>query len=248
MNDVKYSTNNEKKMNCALQKAIGAYENGILGAQTISDTVIALGIKSCFPLTLQIYGKPTIIASDLILFDPNGGLSAYKNSMLGSFTYPSGVKPCSIMIDSGHDIYSCSCHAHLNKPEAVIYRNKDGTFGGGLFMNTTEIRKVSPNVKWAIGGCGLGRLYDPVKQGFVGKYGDVLNVNNHTVLGVKNNMLYGVYYAKMSGAQINSHVVEKMKFDFALLLDGGHLAAINGDEKFAKINVNEKQGYAIQFI
>ena len=42
--------------------------------------------------------------------------------------------------------------------------------------------------------------------------------------------------------------VGKFNFEYAIMLDGGGLAAINGEEKFAKINATAKQGYAIQFI
>ena len=35
-------------------------------------------------------------------------------------------------------------------------------------------------------------------------------------------------------------------FALAVLLDGGHVAAINGSEEYAKINLKQKQYYAIQ--
>lgn len=165
--------------------------------------------------------------------------------MLGSFTYPRATTPCSILINKGETICGNSCHAFNGKPESVIYKLKDGTIGIKRCTYSTELPK---NVVWAIGGMGLLNMYDPNREGFSGDYADVLRKTNHNVLGVKNGMLYGVYYKNMTAAQINEHCKEKMKFEMAILLDGGGLAAINGEESFAKININSKQGYAIQFI
>lgn len=192
-----------------------------------------------------MYEQPTIIAKDLIAWSPKSSLKNFNNSMLGSFTYPRASVPCSILINNGQVINSNSCHAFLNNPETVIYRMKDGSFGVKKCKSTAELPK---GVKWAVGGMGLLDNYNPKEEGFSGAYADVLRKTNHNVLGVKNNMVYGVYYKNMTANQINEHCKTKMKFDMAILLDGGGLAAINGTERFAQINVNCKQGYAIQFV
>ena len=128
MKDVTYSTGSEKRMFQAIQRAIGAYDNGVIGAQTMSD-VAAVVKADCFPITLQIYGYPVIIGNDILAFDPNGGLKIYNNSLSGSFTYPSGQKPCSILVNKGQAVYSAACHAHIGKPESVLYRLDSGVFG-----------------------------------------------------------------------------------------------------------------------
>lgn len=242
MKDISPSTANERKMFTAIQNAIKAYPNGIIGAQTMSDIAIKVGAK-CFPVTLQLYGHPTIIGNDLLAFDPNGGLKNYNNTISGSFTWKAGETPCSILINNGQTVCGYACHAYTtNKPESVIYRLKNGQFGIKRVKFVTELPK---DVKWAVGGMGLLDMYNPVAEGFDA---GVTRKTNHTVLGVKNNMVYGVYYANMTGAQMNAHCKDKMQFDMAILMDGGHIAAINGAESFAKINMSQRQGYALQFI
>lgn len=244
MKDVTYSTGSEKRMFQAIQRAIGAYDNGVIGAQTMSD-VAAVVKADCFPITLQIYGYPVIIGNDILAFDPNGGLKSYNNSLSGSFTYPSGQKPCSILVNKGQAVYSAACHAHIGKPESVLYRLDSGVFGVKKCKSTADL---PANVRWAVGGMGLLSAYDPAGEGFSGAYSDVLRKTNHTVLAVKNDKVYGVYYKNMTAAQINAHCRDKMQFDYAIMLDGGHIAAINGAESFAKINTSQVQGYGIQFI
>lgn len=204
--------------------------------------------------TTKINNMPCILADDILLFDPNSGLGSYNNTILGSFTYPSGDKPCSIMINAGKDIFSSACHSWLGFPETVIYRYKDGKFGVGKFKSTTEIPNRA-NVLWAIGGMGLLDKYNPDEEGFSrfvknGKtydYSDVRRRTAHNILGIKDNKCYLVYVSNMNGTEINAFA-KKCGFEIAILGDGGHLAAINGSESYAKININTKQGYAIQGI
>lgn len=201
-------------------------------------------------MTLELYGYPVIIGNDLLAFDPNGPLKSYTNSMLGSFTYPRATTPCSILVNNGQVIWNDACRAWAGYPEAVIYRLKDGTFGHGEFKYASELPK---NVKWAIGGFGLMDMWNPAGQGFktingTDYYNSVVYKTNHNVLGIKNGKVYGVYYKNMTGQQVDAHCKNWMRFDFAIMLDGGGLAAINGTEKFAQINTGSKQGYGIQFI
>lgn len=242
MKDITYSTNSEKKMFQAIQRAIGAYDNGVIGAQTMSD-IAAIVKADCFPITLQLYGHPVIIGNDLLAFDPGGGLKNYNNTISGSFTWPAGEKPCSILVNNGRVVCGYSCHAYtIDKPESVIYRLNNGQFG----IKRVKFTKDLPSdIKWAVGGVGLLNMYDPAAEGFTS---GVTHQTNHTALGVKNGKVYGVYYKNMTAAQINAHCKDKMQFEYAIMLDGGHIAAINGAESFAKINVSQVQGYGIQFI
>ena len=173
-------------------------------------------------------------------------IAGLKTTISGSFTYPSGQTPCSILVNNGKTVCGYACHAYTtNQPESVIYRLNNGKFGIKRVKFTTELPK---DVKWAVGGMGLLANYDPAGEGFSGVYSDVLRKTNHTVLAVKNDKVYGVYYKNMTAAQINAHCRDKMQFDYAIMLDGGHIAAINGAESFAKINTSQVQGYGIQFI
>lgn len=165
--------------------------------------------------------------------------------MCGSFTYPRADKPCSILINNSKVVYGNSCHAHLGKPETVLYRLQNNKFGVKRVLSANELPST---VRWAVGGMGLCNMYNPIAEGFTGQFADVTRKTNHNVLGVKNGIVYGVYYRNMTAGEINEHCKNKMKFEYAILLDGGGLAAMNGTEKFAQINTNSKMGYAVQFI
>ena len=244
MNDVKYSNKNEYNLITAVQRAVGAFDNGYIGTQTLSDIAVKLG-ADCFPLTVKMYGYPTIMAKNIILFSPKSPLKGFSNSMLGSFTYPRAITPCSILVNDGKALCANSCHAHIGKPESVIYKTETGKVGITRALSTKDLPSKTIT---AIGGMGLGDNYDPVAEGFTGAYADVLRNTDHNVIGYKNKMWYGIYFSGLTGQRINEIVKTKFKFEYALLLDGGGLAAINGDETFARINVNAKQGYAIQFV
>ena len=77
-------------------------------------------------------------------------------------------------------------------------------------------------------------------------YSDVLRKTNHTVLGYKGGMLYGVYCRSMTAQQVNAFCRDKLKLEYAVMLDGGHVAAING--ACNKINTQTRQFYAVRFL
>ena len=248
------TTSEETRMVKAIQASSGSVANGIIGNQTL----VEIAKKVCpdlFPLTIDMYSAPMIISKNILLFDPNTSLSGYANTLSGSYTYPSGVTPCSIMVNNGKTIYPTSSHSWLGFQDSVIYETFDGKINICRALRDSEIPNRT-NVKWAIGGAGLLSNYNPVLEGYSkftknGKqydYSDVWRLTNHTVLGIKDGFKYGVYINNMDGTAINAFCKDKMKFEFALKLDGGHIAAINGTEQFSKINTSQNQGYAIQFI
>ena len=240
MKDFKGTTISEEKLFKAIQKAIGAQENGWIGTQTMSDIAVKVG-ADCWPLTLKMYNMPVIIAKDIIVSNPKSGCKNFKNSLSGSFSYQQ--KPCSIMINGGKEVWGAACHAWLGFPETVIYKTKSNDYGIKKCKYSTELPS---NIKWAVGGMGLLDFYNPKEEGFTGDYADVLRVTNHTVLGIKNDMCYLLYCKNMSGAQVNTFCRDKMKFEMAIMLDGGHVASINGEESFAKINTSQVQYNLIQ--
>ena len=241
MKDVTGATSEETRMLKAVQTAVGAYANGIVGNQTMSD--IAIKVKAnCFPLNVELYGMPTLIAKDIEPLNPKGPTP--KNGLSGSFS--NGYNPCSVLIQNGKAVCWSSCHyTDSKKPESVIYKTKDGKVQIKRVGHISEDLPLN-NVVWAVGGFGLMDFYDPKAEGFTGKFSDVLRTTNHTVLGHKNGMMFGVYCKNMSASQINTFVKTKLKLEFAIMLDGGHIAAINAAVN--KINVNQKQLYAIKFM
>ena len=61
MKDVVGSTSEEVRMIKAIQRSVGALDNGWIGNQTLSDIAAKLG-ADCFPLNVELYGQPAILA------------------------------------------------------------------------------------------------------------------------------------------------------------------------------------------
>lgn len=251
--DVKYTTSEEKRMIQGIQKAYNAVDNGIIGNQTLSE-IAKDKCPEVFPLTLTIYGMPVIISKSIIPFDPNGGLKNWDWVVSGSYSYPDGQKPCSILVQDGKTICGFSAQAWLGYPDSVIYEKYDGTINICRVMYDSEIPDRK-NVKWAIGGTGLLGNYSPqsegyyrfVKDGVQRDYSGVFRKTNHIIFGVKDGFKYGIYVRNMGGGEtINNFIKDKFKLDYALKLDGGHIAAIKAPG--FDINTSQSQGYGIQFV
>lgn len=229
-----------------IQAATGAVVDGDIGPQTMSDIACMLN-AGCFPLTLKIYSMPVIIANDIVVAaSPKAGLSAFTNSMNGGF-YANAV-PCSICVSDGVIKNSIACHGVQGYPESVMYKLEDGTVGLKRVTNASEL---PDGVEWAVGAMGLLDNYDPDAEGFckvesTGEdFSDVLRDTNHAALGYKNGYFYLVYCKSMTAAQVNAFA-KTLGLELAIMLDGGHIAGINGTEDFAKINTSITQYYIVQ--
>ena len=235
MRDIKGSTSEEVRMIRAIQRSVGALDNGYIGNQTMSDIAARLG-ANCFPLNVELYGQPAILARDIDPLNLSGRLP--KNAISGSFSWQG--QPCSILVRGGKVVRGMSCH--YPTPESVLYKTTDGA---------VRIARVSSaaalgDVVGAVGGLGLLDRYAPAAEGFTGVYSDVLRKTNHTVLGCKGGLLYGVYCRSMTAQQVNTFCRDKLKLEYAVMLDGGHVAAING--ACNKINTQARQFYAVRFL
>ena len=235
MKDVKGSTSEEGRMIKAIQRSVGALDNGWIGNQTLSDIAAKLG-ADCFPLNVELYGQPCILARDIDPLNLSGRLP--ENSISGSFSWQGA--PCSILVRAGRVVRGMSCH--YPTPESVLYKTLDGA---------VRIARVSSaaalgNVVWAVGGMGLLGNYNPAAEGFTGAFSDVLRKTNHTVLGYKGGLLYGIYCRSMTAQQVNAFCRDNLKLEYAVMLDGGHVAAIHA--ACSKINTNQRQYYAVRFL
>lgn len=235
MKDVVGSTSEEVRMIKAIQRSVGALENGWIGNQTLSDIAAKLG-ADCFPLNVELYGQPCILARDIDPLNLSGRLP--ENAISGSFSWQG--QPCSILVRGGRVVRGMSCHCPT--PESVLYKTTDGA----VRIARVASASLLDNVVWAVGGMGLLGNYNPAAEGFTGAFSDVLRKTNHTVLGYKGGMLYGVYCRSMTAQQVNAFVRDKLKLDYAVMLDGGHVAAING--VCSKINTQTRQFYAVRFL
>lgn len=235
MRDIKGSTSEEIRMIKAIQRSVGALDNGWIGNQTLSDIASKLG-ADCWPLNVELYGQLCIIARDIEPVNMSGPLP--KNAISGSFSWQG--QPCSILVRGGKVVRGMSCH--YPRPESVLYKIP----GGAVRIARVSSAAALGGVVWAVGGLGLLDLYDPAAEGFTGAYSDVLRKTNHTVLGYKGGMLYGVYCKAMTAQQVNALCRDKLKLTRAVMLDGGHVAAIHG--ACNKINTNQRQFYAVRFL
>lgn len=235
MRDVKGATSEEIRMIRAIQRSVGALDNGWIGNQTLSDIAAKLG-ADCWPLNVELYGQPCILARDIDPVNMSGPLP--KNAISGSFSWQG--QPCSILVRGGKVVRNWSCH--YPRPESVLYKTTDGA----VRIARVASASLLDNVVWAVGGMGLLGGYNPELDGFTGVYSDVLRKTNHTVLGYKGGMLYGVYCRSMTAQQVNAFCRDKLKLTRAVMLDGGHVAAING--ACNKINTQTRQYYAVRFL
>ena len=235
MKDVVGSSSEEVRMIKAIQRSVGALDNGWIGNQTLSDIAAKLG-ADCFPLNVELYGQPCILARDIDPLNLSGRLP--KNAISGSFSWQGA--PCSILVRGGRVVRGMSCH--YPTPESVLYKTTDGA----VRIARVASASLLDNVVWAVGGMGLLGNYNPAAEGFTGAFSDVLRKTNHTVLGYKGGLLYGVYCRSMTAQQVNAFVRGKLKLECAVMLDGGHVAAIHA--ACSKINTNQRQYYAVRFL
>ena len=237
MKDVVGSTSEEVRMIKAIQRSVGALDNGYIGNQTMSDIAARLG-ANCWPLNVELYGQPCILARDIDPLNLSGRLP--ENSISGSFSWQGA--PCSILVRGGKVVRGMSCH--YPTPESVLYKTRDGRVHMARVSSADAL--THSGVVWAVGGMGLLGNYNPAAEGFTGRFADVLRKTNHTVLGYKGGMLYGVYCRSMTAQQVNAFCRDKLKLEYAVMLDGGHVAAIHA--AVSRINTNQRQYYAVRFL
>ena len=216
MRDIIGATSEEKRRIKAFQRSGGARDNGGIGIQTLSDIAAKLG-ADCWPLNVELNGQPCILARDIEPVNMSGPLP--RNAISGSFSWQG--QPCSILVRGGRVVRDWSCH--YPRPESVLYK----TAGGAVRIARVSSAAALGDVGRGVGGRVLLDRYDPAAEGFAGAYSDVLRKTNHTVLGYKGGMLYGVYCRSMTAQQVNALCRDKLKLTRAVMLDGGHVAAIN---------------------
>lgn len=242
MKEIVGSTLEEDRLIRETQKAIGALANGVIGTDTMSCLAEKVNAGG-FPYVLTMYSLPTCISKNIIPFSPKTGVKYFDCCMTGSFTYPRAITPCSFLVNNGNYIHNYACHAWKGFSESVLYKLKDGTVG---MVRAQFMGEMPENVDVAVGGMGLLDFYDPDAEGFIDDDYRVRYKDAHTVLGYKNGHFYGICFPSHSSNQVNKICKEKFCLEYAVMLDGGGLYAYNF--RHLTKNVNEQQGYAIQFV
>lgn len=242
MNSIKAINKSELKMLKAIQRAVQAKDDGMIGTQTMTDIAVAVGAE-CWPLTTTLFNMPVIICKDIAIESSDNGTQDFPNSISGTFSDLRG--PQSILVNDGIVLHEAALHACNNKPETVVFRTNDGEFGMKRVLNANQL---PADTKWAVGGMGLLGMFQPVAEGFNGAYSAPLRKTAHTVLGVKNGMCYLMMCRNMNASQVNQYCRDKLKLQMAIMLNGGDVASINGDESHAKINTAHPQKTLIRAI
>ena len=143
MKDVVGTTSEEVRMIKAIQRSVGALDNGWIGNQTLSDIAAQLG-ADCFPLNVELYGQPAILARDIDPLNLSGRLP--ENSISGSFSWQGA--PCSILVRGGRVVRSMSCHYPTPRERALQDHGRRGAHRPRLLGGGAGQRRV--------GGRGYG--------------------------------------------------------------------------------------------
>lgn len=173
----------------------------------------------------------------------------YRNCISGMFQYRNAFN--AICVRNGNVLNNLSAHGWLGYPDSVLICWMDGSITCERYVSI-PMQDV-PGIRWAISGMGLLDLYAPEAEGYCrfkkdGKlydYSDVFRKTNHTAIGVKDGVVYGFYLSNMTAVQVNAYV-KKQGMEVAIMLDGGHVAAVNCDA--VSDNASQKQHNIIQFV
>lgn len=240
MKEIVGSTAEEKRLIKAIQKAGGALDNGVIGTDTMITIAILIGaLKE--PVAVEMYSQPTVVAPDLIPFDPNGAIKNYQYTVSGSFTQDGA--PCSILVNRGKVVFGQSCHYWTTgRPESVLYKLNDGSL---WVKRVHQVSELPGGVKWAVGGMGLLDNWNPQVEGFDGDQIGVQRKTGHVVLGYKLGYVYGVCFKNHTAAEVNRICRDNFKFKGAIMLDGGTPFAYN--LAHMTYGLTKPCGYALQF-
>lgn len=220
---------------------MGTSPDGIIGSH-IKDCLYRQFGNPTFPYAAKFFGCYVIVADPKDITLAHGKVKDYPFSMSGSFTYPAGVSPCSIMVSDGKVIHDTSCHYWQGKPETVLYYTKDGVIDTMLTKSTDYLPK---DVVWAIGGGQIAPTFNNVAEGFTDAYADVFRKTSHNAIGFdKYGNILGIYHPNCTLNNFQQRLLF-MGIIRGIFVDGGHISAMNADT--IRKNVHQKQGYIIRF-
>ena len=233
----------------AIQSALGTAPDGIIGNHTV-DVLYRQFASPEMPYELSAFGCKVVITkpSEVTLYDTGGMWSVkdFSYSMSGGFTAPSGVKPCSMLIDDGQVLWGRACHANTwdgEKPEGVLYYTNQGKLGTRVVRLASELDDL--DIKWAIGGLTMLPYFNAEAEGFVGRFSDVFRYTAHNAIGYdRYGNIIGVYHNRCT-LQTFRQKCKNIGLVEAISLDGGHISAFNCGTLTA--NVHQKQGSIVSF-
>lgn len=243
----------------ACQRAVGSAPDGRPGDSTYDAFyrfLEAMGVVTIdYPFYSYQWGTHVIWMKpeQLKLISGEGtklSVSKFNYAMSGSFTSPSGVKPCSFLVNDGEVIWGRACHANTRDgelPETVLYWLDNGYQD----MKLCRIESDLPEgVKTAIGGMRLlenglmvKRSFNEDKEGFKGRFSDVFRTTQHCGIGVDKYGNVGLALSKWSSMAAFQQKAQNIGFIDFIAIDGGSVSAMNCPDQ--KYRAYQKQGYII---
>ncbi len=134
-----------------------------------------------------------------------------------------------IAINNGKPI---GANAHINDPRGT----KRATIIKGAGRLTVErinnINEIKREVEWAIGGIGLFPSYDPRTEKVPS---DMLRYTHHTGVAFKGDTVYLIVSKDMCVlAKFKNYIIQELKIDGAIAVDGGTSTQMLGHNDFGK--------------
>lgn len=217
-----------------LQRVLGILDDGVFGNQTLKslrEYQVKNGLTPdgvCGPKTwaliLMRNGVTKHKTATIIKDSPehigfivsNKQFKDTTSNFITNGTYFWDGQTNGILID-GKVYCGSSSHAWRGYPQSVLYFD-----GQKVGVKRIKYAPELGNVKWAIGGCGMITPYgySPVSEGFSGKYSDILNKRDKTVIGYMNGEIYRIVVPSIShGSLLN--LLKEIGLEMAISLDGG---------------------------
>lgn len=225
----------EKKK--AVQRGLGIPDDGIDGPQTWDMLYRQFADKISYPYAEKFWGGYIIFGRELNIHNSKNKKDTgdIPFSISGTFQWRNNA--VSILIKDGQVINRTSSHKYtLDLPESYIAKLHSGeiVYRSDDYIDENELRYID----WAVSGLGLVD-YKPSKEGFFGRFADVLRNTAHTGLGVTQTGEIVLLYKKCTGWYFRDWAINKLRLKYAIMLDGGHIASINAG-KYKK-NINQVQ-------
>lgn len=213
-----------------IQAAQNTPPDGYFGEHTLTMMYLTYNPKDT-PIAFSSYNANIIVGKSFLpIHSANKtGVRSYANSISGTFQYRNVT--ASMFCVNGEWIKKSSTHYWLQAPETVLYITKSGEVKSQRCIQSSEIKD---DVLSAVGGMGLHNWNPDLewfkrgvwKDGKTYDYSDVLRRTGHTCLGWNGEYFYAVYMIG-TGADCRRMMMDNLKCIYAIMLDGGHLAAIN---------------------
>jgi len=230
-----------------IQESLGAFPDGLIGKQTLLELYKKFADPT-YPVCTKIFNVDVVYSrpDHIKIVETKNKRGLKDNEISGTFQYRNKFN--GIAVSDGKLLGNASAHSWANYPDTVIYY--DGENVGVkrcLTANDLPLGTV-----WAISGLGLHSFRPDVegysKFTFNGEkkdFTDVLRNTGHTAIGVNSADEIILAYIKGDALHVKDIMINKLKCKYAIMLDGGHIAAIKNE--YSSHNSKQRQHNVIQY-